>query len=393
MARSFTILLSIVLTFVVTLVVVNLTQTAPLHQFSQSKAVHVPPPSKSAIHPNDKEALIAAGCFVDPTTYKPEVKINSPLPDSSFEAWERIDNTCAAVTPEHLKGCPIPNAYHGVFGDGMEFKFHHYVSLKSVHDIMQPFGMYIHGFDFPMKNELFQKAIKEFNLILVPSRRANKVFHIDIKVKEHESDVLRMEIMNVYGGIYADFDVFWLKPLHNLPRFDKSNPLPEPKPPKKSLLSGEYETVLGEEEPDIGVGNGILINKRCARFMFDWYKFYVMFRDEEWREHSVLLPHTLWKTTYHPGGHLGQQLHVELDTLQKPDWAHRDWVHTKEGFKNWDWTKNYACHLWYRAYGKKHTFETIKTADDPIGRMARYILWGDKTKGFENNNDYFNIWN
>ncbi|KAJ3073132.1 hypothetical protein HDU98_002168 [Podochytrium sp. JEL0797] len=392
-SKALNIIVAVVITFTLTLFLSQQgsfstqDKPAPIQHFPVTSAAV----NRTQIHPNDREALIAAGCFIDPLTYKPEVKKNSPLPDSSFEAWERIDGSCAAMTSDVLAGCPIPNVYHGVFGDNMEFKFHHYVSLKSVHDIVQPFAMYIHGFDFPMKSALFQKAIKEFDLILVPSRRASQVFHIDIKVKEHESDALRMEIMNVYGGIYADFDVFWLKPLHNLGRFDQSLTLPEAMPPKRSLLDGHYETVLGEEEPDLGVGNGILINKRCARFMMDWYMRYNTFDDNDWRFHSVLLPMIMWKTVYHAGVPHGDLLHVEVDTLQKPDWSKRDWVHTKEGFTNWDWTKNYACHLWYRAYGKKHNFDTIKTADDPIGRMARYILWGDKTKGFQNNDDYFNI--
>ncbi|KAJ3003748.1 UNVERIFIED_CONTAM: hypothetical protein HDU68_005527, partial [Siphonaria sp. JEL0065] len=114
----------------------------------------------STIHPNDRESLIAAGCFTDPVTYKPETPPNSTLPDSASDAWTYIQQTCAATTLLHLKTCPIPNAYHGVFGNNMTFKFHHYVSLKSVHDIVQPFAMYIHGFEFPLNDTLFQSAVK-----------------------------------------------------------------------------------------------------------------------------------------------------------------------------------------------------------------------------------------
>ncbi|KAJ3296500.1 hypothetical protein HDU79_006525 [Rhizoclosmatium sp. JEL0117] len=259
---------------------------------------------------------------------------------------------------------------------------------------MQPFAMYIHGFKFDLESELFQKAIKDFNLILVPSRHANQVFQHTVNVPEHQSDVLRMEIATVYGGIYSDFDVFWLKPLHNLGRFNKSITTPEPYPPTKSFLE-KHETVMGAEEPSDGVyggtGNGILINKRCARFMVDWYKFYVTFRDGEWREHSVELPHMLWKTLAKPGGGPSQELiHVELGTMQNPNFLERHLIHTAAGLSGWDWSKNIACHLFIRHYGGRDglNFESVKTVEDPIGRMARYILWGDKTKPFMIGNSY-----
>ncbi|ORY41526.1 hypothetical protein BCR33DRAFT_767391 [Rhizoclosmatium globosum] len=341
----------------------------------------------STIDPNDKEALIAAGCFVDPTTYKPEIPVNEPLPDTANDAWERMYNSCVDITPPMLTRCPIPNAYHGVFGDGMEFKFHHYVALKSVHDVLKPFAMYIHGFNFPMQSELFQKAIQDFNLILVPSRKADKVFHLDVKVLEHQSDILRMEINTVYGGIYSDFDVFWLQPLHR----EQS----EITDFYKEFLDGEHETVLAGQSPQNGVigrvANGVLINKRCARFMQDWYKLYLLFNDQDWEFHSVILPHILWKTIGRTGSPADELVHVEHSSMQQPSYDWRSLIHTPRGFTEWNWTQNIACHLWIREYeGRdKLNFESIKTVNDPIGRMARYILWGNKKEKFDMNINYF----
>ncbi|ORY44694.1 hypothetical protein BCR33DRAFT_784780 [Rhizoclosmatium globosum] len=293
----------------------------------------------------------------DPLTYKPETPFNEPLNDTATDAWNRLYSTCTAVTQKTCHDAQSQTFITACTG-------RHEIQVPSLRQFEKRDELCSRSPCISMDSSLTWRAIKDFNLILVPSRHANQVFQHTVNVPEHQSDVLRMEIATIYGGIYSDFDVFCT-------RRD------------------------GREEPSDGVyggtGNGILINKRCARFMVDWYKFYVTFRDGEWREHSVELPHMLWKTLAKPGGGPSQELiHVELGTMQNPNFLERHLIHTAAGLSGWDWSKNIACHLFVRHYGGRDglNFESVKTVEDPIGRMARYILWGDKTKPFMIGNSY-----
>ncbi|ORY51813.1 hypothetical protein BCR33DRAFT_779988 [Rhizoclosmatium globosum] len=305
------------------------------------------------------------------------MSFNQPSPDSANDAWDHLYQTCSPMTREYLRGCPIPNAYHTIFIDGMNFSFHHYVSLKSVHSILKPFAMYIHGYSFPTENLLFQKAVKAFNLTLVPARKAEKAFHIDLQTDE-QSDVLRLEINALYGGIYSDLDVFWLKSMtHEEP----------------SLLRGQYEMVLAprfnKTNHRTSLTNVILVNKRCARFIQDWYKFYTLLADAPRKDFPTVLPQTMWQSLASENSTASDLVHVEVERLQQPDVTLKQFIHTPKGIKSWKWGKSIACNLFYDKYQKNHTFDDIKVVNNPIGRMARYILWGDKTKAFDMNKDYF----
>ncbi|ORY45702.1 hypothetical protein BCR33DRAFT_849918 [Rhizoclosmatium globosum] len=317
------------------------------------------------IDPNDKEALISSGCFVDPLTYKPETLPNNPLPDTDLDAWHHIAKTCSATTKASLHSCPIPNAYHGIFGNNMTFRYHHYISLKSVHDIIQPFAMYIHGYNFPLNDTLFQRAVKEFNLIMVPSRSVTHVLGVRVLKPEHISDMLRLESVLAYGGFYADFDVWFLKPLH------RSLPPTNTPQPETSFLT-EYEAVLGEEDPN-RFGNGIILSKRCGRFLSDWYKQYLQFDNKGW------------------GVYDGDAFHLDLDRMQKPNWSNRKLIHTPQGFGRWNFSQNVAVHLWYKEYRREVGAlgeEQLVELDNPLTRMGRYIMWGDKRESFQDGNAY-----
>ncbi|KAJ3343668.1 hypothetical protein HDU83_005579 [Entophlyctis luteolus] len=350
----------------------------------------------AGIDPDDRAALVAAGCFVDPATTSVPLAASAtsspPTSVTGVEAWDALHAECSAVQAAQLAECPIPNAFHAVMVN-MSFQFHHYIALKSVHDIVRPFAIY---------------AIEEFNLILIPSRQATAIFGTPILHKEHESDILRLETLMAHGGVYADLDVWFLKPLHSTTRnaagasshgdglaslnvarspadgFDKRPPAPP-----HSFLTN-HETVLGREDT-ARLGNGLIMAKRCARFVVDWYKQYLQFDNKGWGSHSLHVPNQMYGYMYRDVPHLRDAIHVDEDRLQKPNWADRRLIHDADAKGKWNFSNNYAVHLWWKEYIKSRSkldFDTIKTVNDTVGVLGRYILWGDKSKSLVDGEDY-----
>jgi mannosyltransferase OCH1-like enzyme len=89
------------------------------------------------------------------------------------------------------------------------------VSLKSIHAKIKPTAMFIHGYDFP-STQLFNDTIKELDITLVASRYLDRVYDRPVKSPEHKVDVVRLESLIRFGGLYFDLDVFALQKVDDL---------------------------------------------------------------------------------------------------------------------------------------------------------------------------------
>ncbi|KAJ3254398.1 hypothetical protein HK103_007192 [Boothiomyces macroporosus] len=288
-------------------------------------------------------------CFIDPRT---DSKIISTKDGPEMAAL--IEKECALVDPSVRDDCVIPNVVHLTIG--RKFRFENYLSVKSIHDIIKPDMIFVHGDVFPMENELFARAIKEFKLELVLSRKGDTVYNITVTKGEHMSDIVRMETLIRYGGMYFDLDVFVLKDM-------------------KPFLKKENEFVIGyqNKESHFGLNNGLMLSKRCSRFMIWWYRNYQTMNPKDWDYHSVKLPLKLYDMN--PANVLA----VDKELLS-------DWHNLPMFQKKYDpefWKDVRAIHSFYRPYRtlmeknkKVVDFETVKDIDNNFGRWARFILYG-----------------
>lgn len=73
---------------------------------------------------------------------------NGTAHDEAYEAAKSLDKICKDFKLEDA----APNVFHGVVIGGT-FKYHHYVSLKSVFKNIKPTAIFIHGGPFDLKNE------------------------------------------------------------------------------------------------------------------------------------------------------------------------------------------------------------------------------------------------
>lgn len=215
---------------------------------------------------NSPRLLAQSNCFMDPAAYSGQVSIMDDVQIDQF-----INQQCSDYPP--AQSCPIPNLVHIVYLGG-PFKLYHYIGLKSIMENIKPFALYMHvNSELPWDSEFFKRAMKEFNFNIVHARTVSKVQNQTVGGYAHQADVIRLESIIMYGGIYLDTDVLAFK------SFD--------------ALLEKHSLVMGPEN-DYGLNNGIILAKRCSKFLRNWYKQYNTFDDADWAGHSVYLPKKLY---------------------------------------------------------------------------------------------------
>ena len=172
----------------------------------------------------------------------------------------------------------IPNIIHFVYGfkkQDKEFDLYKYLAIKSAIDINNPDKVYFH-----YKNEPYGKywdLIKD-KLILEYVQPPAEIYGNELLHYAHQSDVIRLQKLQKYGGIYLDIDTICVKSFHELRK---------------------YEFVLGVQSNKnnseiYGLCNAVILSTPQNKFIIDWIDTYTTFRskgrDEYWDEHSVLMP-------------------------------------------------------------------------------------------------------
>lgn len=300
-------------------------------------------PSRSAPPP----LVLAPHCFMNPKLVEERTSLQS-----AQGAYNAIQAECSAMNATMIAACPIPNVVHLVWLPGGSLSFRHYLSLKSIHDRLRPDAIYMHGYDFPTADPIFQKFVSEFHVTPVLARNVTHVHERPVTVVEHKSDVIRLEALTRFGGMYFDLDVFVLKPLTVFMR---------------------EETVMPRENHD-GLNNGLILAKRCSRFLRRWYEEYSTFDDNNWALHSVRTPKRLFDED-------ATGITVNHEEL-KSNWPHTANMFFSDNASPSYWRPVLAIHSLVRAQPQFANLNEsqVVALDNNYGRIARRILVG--TQGF-----------
>ncbi|KAJ8309522.1 hypothetical protein KUTeg_014396 [Tegillarca granosa] len=119
---------------------------------------------------------------------------------------------------------------------------------------------------------------------------------------------------------------------------------------------------------DYNLSNGLIMSVPHAKFANIWYKEYKSYDPKQWGTHSTILPYKLSKI--YPN-----LIHVEEKTFVKPNGGELDMLFKE----NFDWSKNYAIHLFIRFY-RDHIYDinVIRNLNTTMGSVARYTLFDSK---------------
>ena len=168
----------------------------------------------------------------------------------------------------------VPKLIHFIFGIdktfcGKPFSFFHYLAVKSFKDVHPDYEVRFHVCYEPV-GKWWEETKKLVVLVKIPPEDIpEEIFGIKIYYPEHKGDIVRLRVLNEYGGIYTDIDSICVK------RFDP-------------LLS--YPFVLGQEifEGELnGLCNALMIAEPKSEFGSYWYNSYKEFNPHDWNQISV----------------------------------------------------------------------------------------------------------
>lgn len=290
-------------------------------------------------------SLILLLCVI--LTFKRRIVLKSKSTVPCRWAKSRTDVTDMTKAMNTDKNALVPRIVHFVWyhPTKLTFRFHHFMSFLAAYKRIKPDTIMFWYEKYP-QGIWWNRALEIYPDVDMRYRPTpTSICGNAVNVPEHASDIVRMEVILEYGGIYLDLDVIALK------SFDP-------------LLV--YNTTLGYESKSC-LCNGVIIAAPGAEFLKIWYSNYNTFDDDEWGIHSVHLPGRL--ADKYP-----QLIHTEWDTLHRPRWGEEIQLIYGIG-SSYNWRRNYAIHLWYRHYDVDHDLEDIKYLNSTLGQIFRYTYY------------------
>lgn len=223
----------------------------------------------------------------------------------------------------HPDSSKVPSIVHfsfGMSGEPESFGLIQYLSVASALHVLKPQHAYLHCLKAPVG--LYWDLVKH-HVEVNRARNVTMIFGNPVTHYAHKADIIRLEALMRYGGIYLDLDVFVLRPFADLLR---------------------YEFVMGQEiDPDSqyveGLCNGVIIASRKSRFLQMWHDSYTTFNGSAWNEHSVRMPLRL--SHEHP-----TEIKVmDHKTFFWPLWTAKG-LHSIFSGHEYNYSSNLAVHTW-----------------------------------------------
>ena len=276
----------------------------------------------------------------------------------------------------------IPNIIHFVFGleadfGNRPFMPFHYIAIKSAFEVNKPDKIYF-VCAYEPKSEWFDKCKPFIEIVKIES--PHQIFGNPLYHYAHKSDVIRLERLIEYGGIYLDLDTICVKPLKKFLEYDcvmgKEYTYISHYP--KGLLNKIlYRLKLLKPKPVktfVGICNAVILAKPNAEFLIRWYETYRYFRsigrDDFWSEQSVKIPGLLAQI-------YRDDIYIVSDNIFfNPSYNIEGLKKLFE--KNLTFSEAYIHHLWeslaWEKYLEKLQINDIHTLDTTYNILARPFL-------------------
>ena len=262
----------------------------------------------------------------------------------------------------------VPNVIHFVYGlvpsfGGKPFMLFHYLAIKSAYEVNRPDKIYF-VCAYEPASEWFEKAKQYIEIVKITP--PEQIFGNTLHHYAHQSDVIRLERLLEYGGVYLDLDTICVKPL--APLFINE------------FVMGEEYVMWSQQEDELpqkyykGLCNAVILAQPGSSFLLRWYDSYKSFRSKGkghyWAEHSVIIPGQLAKE------YPNEVLVVEEEAFFLPS-------HDTEGLKNFfednlSFPKAYVHHLWetvaWENYLSNITASSIIQNETTYNTLARRFL-------------------
>ncbi|XP_046331392.2 uncharacterized protein LOC124114727 [Haliotis rufescens] len=186
-----------------------------------------------------------------------------------------------------------PRISHYIWFGKRTLTYAHYLSVLSALYVARLYHVYFHGDCEPL-GEFWETLKREENVTFVFMELPEFVFGNVVQNKAHANDVVKLYILNKYGGVNQDPDVLWTKPIED------------------SHLA--YDSVMGFEWvkadgwPET-FNIGVFIAKKHSKFVHEFLLTMKDYRDKHWIYNSGCLPYRVYERFPHVL-HADRQLQV-----------------------------------------------------------------------------------
>lgn len=242
----------------------------------------------------------------------------------------------------------VPNVVHYVrYGKG-DLSFFEFVSFLSVVRFVRPCVILIHGDALPTGDYWTYILNLSPNIVHVRRDPPQFIFGEKISYKEHASDIMRIEALLLYGGIYLDTDTVIVQSLKPFREF----------PCSMSLQSSGY------------MSSAFIMSEPNATFLQKWLEGYKNeYKVENYVYNAMVYPKLL-------SSEFKDLIHVDFGKLSRP-WGQ---IGLQIYYTNCNWKGIFGIHLFSRIFAPRSymDMETVKHFNSTVGSICRHVLYGDK---------------
>jgi hypothetical protein len=250
----------------------------------------------------------------------------------------------------------IPNIVHFVYGmcgqrRDRPFSFVHYVAFKSALEVHQPDQIILHS-GYQPAGPWWAALANDVQLRIVTP--PTSIHGKPVDRPEHRSDLVRLDALLEFGGLYLDMDTVSTRSVAELRC---------------------HRCVLGEERTpgsgSHGLSNAVMMAEPNSEFLTRWKRAYATFNQAYWNTHSVVLPRLMAQQS-EPG-----EVHtLPVESFHWPSWDDRGISALFE--EDHSYPDAYVHHLWAGKTWGIHlsaiTPNSIWTSDTTYNRLARRFV-------------------
>ncbi|XP_055865652.1 uncharacterized protein LOC129922731 [Biomphalaria glabrata] len=235
--------------------------------------------------------------------------------------------------------------YFLTFGD-YEFHLRHYVAIVAAQRHVDPLALYIIGDQEPL-GIYWSLVLRDVpGVRFVYRETPRQISGHRIRFVQHKSDLVRLQTLYFNGGIYLDTDMVILRNIDQLL---------------------DNELTAGMIDANVHMGNGFIMSQKGNNFIKEWYQLYkTEYKQNSWGYNSMKVPMMLHRNDTSRLVEIGNKIY-------RPNWHERALLANG----TYDWSKNYAMHIWRSAKPHPESTEEIKSANTTICEVLRYILYGN----------------
>ena len=259
---------------------------------------------------------------------------------------------------------PIPKLVHYVWFGGGDIDYSMSFSVHSTQRFVKPLHIFIYVDQIVPRKNLDKLTTTYDNVHIVYTGSLKSVYQTPLRAISHASDFLRSDLLYRHGGIYIDWDVYWLKPIDD-------------------IISMGYEAIASldyyvdqyprKTYPDT-INMGVLLARPNSKFLGLWRESYKQYKDTEGYHTYQAVEYVYKLYEEHPDAlAIDKRLQIMCHELR----CHPLWLSDYKDFyahHEFDFTKDvYAVHFTWPTPKAFTSDEHLKTDTGFFADMARHV--------------------